>query len=74
MDLLIGVDHADLLYSKQEIRGDEGEPIARLTPLGWACIGVPSKDILHNHTNFNRTYFTRTESELTDANQILRKF
>ena len=34
VDLLIGVDHADLLYSKQEIRGDVGEPIARLTPLG----------------------------------------
>jgi hypothetical protein len=28
VDLLIGVDHADLLYSRQEIRGDEGEPIA----------------------------------------------
>ena len=74
VDLLIGVDHADLLYSKQEIRGDEGEPIARLTPLGWTCIGVPSKDILHNHTNFNRAYFTRTETELTEVNQILRKF
>ena len=35
VDLLIGVDHADLLYSLEDLRGKAGEPISRLTPLGW---------------------------------------
>ena len=42
VDLLIGVDQADLLYSLEDVRGRPGEPIARLTPLGWTCIGTPS--------------------------------
>ena len=41
VDLLIGVDHSDLLYSLEDVRGQPGEPIARLTPLGWTCIGNP---------------------------------
>ena len=28
VDLLIGVDHADLLYSLEDVRGRLGEPIA----------------------------------------------
>ena len=54
VDLLIGVDHADLLYSKQEIQGDVDEPIARLTPLGWTCIGPPTKSMMSSHTNFTK--------------------
>ena len=42
VDLLIGVDQADLLYSLEDVRGRPGESIARLTPLGWTCIGNPS--------------------------------
>ena len=40
-DLLIGADHADLLYSLEDIRGKAGEAIAVLTPLGQTCIGNP---------------------------------
>ncbi|XP_053395846.1 uncharacterized protein LOC128555994 [Mercenaria mercenaria] len=39
IDLLIGVDYSDLHYSLHEVRGEPGEPIARLTPLGWTCVG-----------------------------------
>ena len=39
VDMLIGIDHADLHFSLKEVRGKKGEPIARLTPLGWTCIG-----------------------------------
>ena len=39
VDILIGKDLADLHYSIQDIRGKPGEPVARLTPLGWTCIG-----------------------------------
>ena len=33
VDMLIGLDCADLLYAIEERRGGPGEPIARLTPL-----------------------------------------
>ena len=39
VDILIGADHCDLLLSQDEVVGASGEPIARLTPLGWTCIG-----------------------------------
>ena len=39
IDLLIGVDHTDFLYSLEGVGGKPGEPIARLTLLGWTCIG-----------------------------------
>ena len=41
VDLLIGVDQADFLYSLEDVRGKPGEPIARFTPLKWTCIGKP---------------------------------
>ncbi len=37
MDLLIGVDYAELHYSFKDVRGQPGEPVARLTPLEWTC-------------------------------------
>ena len=40
IDMLIGVDHAELHCSLAEIHGQQGEPIARLTKLGWTCVGV----------------------------------
>lgn len=44
IELLIGLDMADLHYSLHDIRGNPGEPITRLTPLGWTSIG-PSPTI-----------------------------
>ena len=41
VDLLIGVDNADLHYSFVDVHGKAGEPVARLGPLGWTCIGPP---------------------------------
>ena len=43
VDLLIGVDNADLLYSRADVCGEPGSPIARLGPLGWSCIGAQRK-------------------------------
>ena len=37
--ILIGIDYVDLHCSIQERKGKPGEPIARLTPLEWTCIG-----------------------------------
>ena len=33
IDLLIGLDQADLLYPIEDVSGKPGEPIVRLTPL-----------------------------------------
>ena len=41
VDLFIGVDNAGLHYSIADLRGEEGEPSARLGTLGWTCIGSP---------------------------------
>ena len=42
VDLLIGIDYVELHYSFKDVRGQLGEPIARLTPLGWTCTGTVS--------------------------------
>ena len=39
--MLIGIDYAELQFSIRDVRGQPGEPVARLTPLGWTCIGSP---------------------------------
>ena len=39
IDILIGIDSPELHAVMDERRGQEGEPIARLTPLGWVCFG-----------------------------------
>ncbi|PFX31939.1 hypothetical protein AWC38_SpisGene3221 [Stylophora pistillata] len=59
VDVLIG---ADLLYSLKDVRGRSGEPIARLTPLGWTCIGNPDGKAVRIHANF--TFF------LSDSNKL----
>ncbi|XP_070560350.1 uncharacterized protein [Ptychodera flava] len=65
----------DLHYSYRDVRGQTGEPIARLTPLGWTCIGNPNGNQGRTiQTNFVRTYFTHGESTLKDINVTLRKF
>ena len=60
MDLLIGVDNADLHYSFVDIRGKVGEPVARLGPLGWTYIGPPDGRVESGtRTHTIRTPFTR---------------
>ena len=43
VNLLIGYDHAALLESSEKRSGTPGQPIARLTPLGWTCSVTPDK-------------------------------
>lgn len=42
VDLLIGLDYVELHQSMGEIHGEKGTPSARLTPLGWTCVGPTS--------------------------------
>ncbi|XP_067667338.1 uncharacterized protein [Haliotis asinina] len=70
IDLLIGMDYLELHRSYQDIIGKEGDPIARLTPLGWTCVGrIPGfRDVRHNAG----TYFTdNREIELSSMLQKL---
>ena len=41
IDMIIGLDQSDLHVSQCDISGLQGEPAARLTPLGWTCISAP---------------------------------
>ena len=60
VDLLIGVDNADLHYSFVDVRGQAGEPVARLGPLGWTCVGRPnSREESGSRTHIICTLLTR---------------
>ena len=75
VDLLIGLDCADLHYSFKDIRGRPGQPIARLTPLGWTCIGALGDVCLKDsRSHFARTYFVLDQNSVEDVNVVLRQF
>ena len=64
VDILIGVDYANLHSSLKEVLGKPGQPMARLTPLGWTCIGG---DSIRASSHFARTYFA--DDRLTQATE-----
>lgn len=68
VDILIGLDNADMHVAEREIRGKPGEPIARLTPLGWTCVGSTVPGGSDIRTNFVHTYFVQ------QIDETLRKF
>ena len=71
VDVLIGQDHIDLHFSKCDGRGNSGEPIARLGPLGWSCVGPSEGKTINgnNRMNLACTFFTRPHmfSEIKDS-------
>lgn len=71
IDMLIGLDYSDLHYSYRDIRGKPGEPVARLTPLGWTCICNPESD--QNQTHFNHTYLVR-QNIGSEVDTMLKRF
>ena len=75
VDVLIGLDFADLHYSLRDIRFASGQPIARLTPLGWTCIGVVEKGMHTNvSTNFACTYLSTGIEDIENVNVLLQRF
>ena len=80
VDLLIGVDNADLHYSRADVRGEEGDPVARLGPLGWTCIGSPEgKQWTGARAHISRTLFTRdpkasVSDVCCDVDRTLKEF
>lgn len=76
VDILIGLDYPGLHYSYKEIRGRPGEPMARLTPLGWTCVGNPDGNVCNlDRSHFAQTYFIKEHFEPLEAlNMTLRQF
>ena len=75
VDLLIGLDSADLHYLFKDVRGEPSQPIARFTPLGWTCVGDLGQIDQHNvTTNFVRTYFVSEEAKRDKLNATLHRF
>ena len=70
VDILIGLDCVDLHYSIKDISGKPGQPIARLTPLGWTCVGALGGSLTH----FARAYFTLDQTITDNVDVVLRKF
>ncbi|XP_071965637.1 uncharacterized protein [Antedon mediterranea] len=51
------------MYSIQDVKGNPGEPIARLNPLGWTCIGNLGSTPTEIQTNF--TFVSKPSDEIT---------
>ena len=75
VDVLIGLDCADLQHAVEEVRGNPGEPIARLTSLGWTCNGTPGSNKQPKlQTRFSSTFFVHYQTELEKMNTNLKIF
>ncbi|XP_074645870.1 uncharacterized protein LOC141902130 [Tubulanus polymorphus] len=70
IELLIGLDAADLHRCLEERFGGDNEPIARRTPLGWTCVGkISNKTVITKHAY---AYFVSAEN--IQLNEQLRLF
>ena len=58
------IDYAELHFSSRDVRGQPGEPVDRLRPVGWTCIGSPklTKDSVQQ-TKFNMAYFVHQKEK-----------
>ncbi|XP_052778542.1 uncharacterized protein LOC128215986 [Mya arenaria] len=73
IDLLIGLDHAELHRSLEEIVGEPNSPIARPTPLGWTCID-PVKNQNYKDTCLYTFNTVQCTSELHQIDETLKRF
>lgn len=75
VDVLIGQDQIDLHFSRCDVKGNPGEPIARLGPLGWSCVGHPDRKSIAGdpQTNLAYTLFCRPQV-FDEINDSLKRF
>ena len=69
IDILLGMDYPQFHTSIKELKGKKKDPIARLTPLSWTCVGQPVHST--QRTNFIRTFHVRG---MEDLDSTLHKF
>ena len=65
IDVLLGADHYELMYSMKEVTGGPNEPCARLYPLGWTAIGkIQNPDAKERHyTGLHHTFRLQIEGK-----------
>ena len=73
--MLIGQDQIDLHFSKCDVKENPGEPIARLGPLAWSCVGHPEKRTTARNprTSLACTFFCRPQV-FDEINDSLKRF
>ena len=71
IDILLGADHHELMYSMKEIPGKSDQPSARLCPLGWTAVGKVQETarMEQHHTAFHHSYRTSQESIAVGSQQ-----
>ena len=74
VDILLGADHHELMYSMKEVVGEHGQPSARLCPLGWTAVGKVNGTESNgsHHTGFHHTYFLNQDKPSIDVLQTDR--
>ena len=65
VDILIGLNAAQLHTSLEERHGKPGDPLARLTPLGWVCYGATDN-------SYDQPEMTCVGASLVGSTQDLR--
>ena len=77
IDVLIGSDYYNLLFPMREVRGGDGEPSARLCPLGCTAIGTIDVHERYEgcNTGFLHTYpMQRSDSNDGEINNLMKQF
>ena len=77
IDVLIGSDYYNLLFSMKEVRGGDNDPSARLCPLGWTAIGTLGTSERHgaSNTGYLNTYrIQRSEGSDGNLKYLLKQF
>ena len=69
-DILLGIDYPQFHTSVKEVKGKNGVPVARLTPLRWKCAGQPVTPTTQL-IKFIKTFHVR---EIEDLDYMLRRF
>ena len=67
VDGIIGANYIQLHKSIKEVTGKIGDPVARLTPLGWTCVGIIKNEKRKARINFVRAFWTRTDEVQEDC-------
>ena len=78
IDILIGTDYPFLHKAVKEVAGSNlCEPLARLTPLGWTCIGkaCSKSKVRQMSVHVNKvSMFVPDQKEIEDINTNVKKF
>ncbi len=67
VDMLIGLDQADLMTYEEEVQSDFGDPIAQKILSGWTCLGRSDK----SEANTYFTFFVKNTENTDNHDNLL---